>query len=425
MKFAMTTAGMTIARMKQLWIRRKVMVVAVVLLVGSGVVFGAVRYSNRSPEVPTLDVKRGEFIDSLQFRGEVKAMKSVTISAPAEAGDLQIIKIAADGTQVKQGDVVVEFDKTKTEQDLAQRRSTMKSAQAEIDQAKAQARLTEEEDVTAVKKARFDVETAKLDASKQEIVSKIEGAEANLKVADAEQKLHEVEEKLTADRAVNKATIESKVEASKKAAYDVKRAENALTKMTLPAPATGMISLISTWRPGGEAPFKPGDRAWPGAPIAELPDVSTLRVSARADETERGRLALNETASAQLDAIPDRQFTGKIEQISTIATIDFSAGWPIPRNFNLEIALDQADARLKPGMTVQLTVVVDRVPDALTIPLEASFQKSGQTVAYVWRGSKFQERVIEVRRRSRDRILVAKGLSAGDRVALKDPTVKE
>jgi RND family efflux transporter MFP subunit len=421
----MTNSGTTIARMKQLWIRRKVIVIAVVLLVGSGVVFGAVRYSNRSPEVPTLDVKRGEFIDSLQFRGEVKAMKSVTISAPAEAGDLQIIKIATDGTQVKQGDVVVEFDKTKTEQDLAQRRSTMKSAQAEIDQAKAQSRLTEEEDVTAVKKARFDVETAKLDASKQEIVSKIEGAEANLKVADAEQKLHEVEAKLTADRAVNKATIESKVEASKKADYDVKRAESALAKMTLPAPATGMISLISTWRPGGEAPFKPGDRAWAGAPIAELPDVSTLRVSARADETERGRLALNETVSAQLDAIPDRQFTGKIEQISTIATIDFSAGWPIPRNFNLVIALDQADARLKPGMTVQLTVVVDRVPDALTIPVEASFQKSGQTVAYVWQGAKFQERVIEVKRRSRDRILVAKGLSAGDRVALKDPTVKE
>jgi HlyD family secretion protein len=156
-----------------------------------------------------------------------------------------------------------------------------------------------------------------------------------------------------------------------------------------------------------------------------LPDVSTLRVSTRADETERGRLALGETVNAQLDAIPDRQFTGKIEQISTIATIDFSAGWPIPRNFNLQIALDQTDARLKPGMTAQLTVVVDRVPDALTIPVEASFQKSGKTVAYVWQSSKFQERVIEVGRRSRDLILIANGLRPGDRVAMKDPTTKE
>ena len=414
-----------ISRIRQLWIQRKAMVVVALLSMGSGAVLGAVRYSNRFPAIPTFEVKRGEFIDSVQFRGEVKAMKSVTISAPAEAGDLEIVKIAADGTQLKQGDTIVEFDKTKTEQELAQHRSTLKSAQAEIEQARAQARLMEEEDVTAVMKARYDVEAAKLDASKQEIVSRIDGAEAKLKVADAEQKLHEMEQKLKSDRAVNKATIESKTQASKKAAYDVQRAERALTKMILRAPLAGMISLVPVWRLEGEVPFKPGDRAWPGAPMAELPDVSSLRISARVDETERGRIAIKQSVTAQLDAIPDRQFTGNIEQISTIATIDFSAGWPIPRNFNLEIALDQADARLKPGMTAQLTVVVDRVPDALSIPSEASFQKSGQTVAYVWEGSKFQEHAIDIGRRSRDRILVAKGLRAGDRVALKDPSVKE
>jgi RND family efflux transporter MFP subunit len=414
-----------IGRIRQLWIERKALVVVALLSMGSGAVLGAVRYSNRFPAIPTFEVKRGEFIDSVQFRGEVKAMKSVTISAPAEAGDLEIVKIAANGTQLKQGDTIVEFDKTKTEQELAQYRSTLKSAQAEIEQARAQARLKEEEDVTAVMKARYDVEAAKLDASKQEIVSRIEGAEAKLKVADAEQKLHEMEEKLKSDRAVNKATIESKTQASEKAAYDVQRAERALTKMILRAPLAGMISLVPVWRPEGEVPFKPGDRAWPGAPMAELPDVSSLRISARVDETERGRIAIKQSVTAQLDAIPDRQFTGNIEQISTIATIDFSAGWPIPRNFNLEIALDQADTRLKPGMTAQLTVVVDRVPDALSIPSEASFQKSGQTVAYVWEGSKFQEHVIDIGRRSRNRILVAKGLRAGDRVALKDPSVKE
>lgn len=419
------TAATTIEKMKKLWGRHKAWGLTVLLLTGSGAVLGAVRYSSRSPEIPTFDVKRGEFLDSVEFRGEVKALKSLAISAPAGAGDLQIVKIASDGAMVKKGDVVVQFDSTKTEQDLAQDRSVLKSAEAEIEQARAQARLTEEEDVTAVMKARFDVETAKLDAGKQEIVSKIEGAEADLKVADAQQKLHEVEEKLKADRAVDQATIESKVEASKKAAYDVQRAEHSLTEMILPAPASGMISLVSLWHPGGESPFKLGDRAWPGAPIAELPDVSTLRISARADETERGRLALNETVNMLLDAIPDRQFTGKIVQISTIATIDFSAGWPVPRNFDLLIAIDQSDPRLKPGMTSQLTIIVDRVPDSLTIPVEACFQKSGRNVVYVRQGSRFQERTIEVGRRSRDRLLIASGLSSGDRVALQDPTVKE
>ena len=126
-----------------------------------------------------------------------------------------------------------------------------------------------------------------------------------------------------------------------------------------------------------------------------------------------------------MDAVADRQFTGKIERIGTIATSDFSAGWPIPRNFDLEIAIDQSDSRLKPGMTVQITVIVDRVPDAIAIPAQASFLRSGQTVAYIWNGSAFQERPIQIERRSRDRILVSSGLKQGDLVALKDPSGKE
>ena len=413
-----------IAHIARLWRGWKTRVILIVL-VASSALLGAVRYSNRSPSIPTLVVKRGDFIDALQFRGEVKALKSVTIVAPAEAGDFQIISIAADGTPVKKNDVVVEFDRTKTAQDVAQYKSTLKSAQAEIDQARAQARLTEEDDLTALMKARYDAETAQLDASKEEIVSKIEGAEAKLKVADAEQKVHELEAKLKSDRAASQSAIQSKTLAMHKASYDLQRAERALTSMTLRTPLAGMISLIPNWRSEQEVPFKPGDRAWPGAPIAELPDVSTLRISARVEENERGRVALQQHVTIHMDAISDREFTGTVEQISKIASADFSGGWPFSRNFDCRVALDQSDARLKPGMTAQLSVLVEKIPDAIVIPSQASFQKSGQTVAYVWDRSKFQERPIEVGRRSGDRILVTKGLKANDQVALADPTTKD
>jgi HlyD family secretion protein len=414
-----------IQRFRQLSMQRKALAIVIILLAGSGAVLGAARIGKRSPTVPTMEVKRGEFLDSTQFRGEVKALKSVTISAPAEAGDLQIVKISPEGTTVKPGDVVVEFDKTKTEQDLAQFRSVLKSAEAEIGQAQAQARLAEEEDKTAVLKARFDVEAAKLEASKQEIVSKIEGEEAKLKLADAEQKLREAETKQKSDQALHRATIESKQQASKKAKYDGERAEHALTQMILRAPSAGTISLLQHWSGSNMTTYRPGDRTWPGAGIAELPDATTLRISARVDETERGRLAAKQPVTVQLNAIPDRQFTGHIEQISAIASMDFSSGWPITRNFTLEIALDQTDSRFKPGLSGQVTVVVDRVANAITIPAQAMFQKSGQNVAYVWRGTQFEERAIDVGRRSGDKILVAKGVSAGEQVALRDPTAKE
>ncbi len=412
-------------RFRQLSAMGKSFVIGVILLAGSGMLLGAVRLSRRAPTVPTIEVKRGEFLDSLQFRGEVKALKSVTISAPAEAGNLQIIKISPEGTVVKPGDVVVEFDRTKTEQDLAQFKSALKSAEAEIGQARAQARLAEEENKTAVLKARYEVEGARLEASKQEIVSKIEGEEAKLKLADAEQKLREAETKQKSDEALNKSTIESKEQASKKAQYDVMRAERALTQMSRRAPSAGTISLLQHWGGSGMVTYRPGDRAWPGAGIAELPDATTLRMSARVDETERGRLATNQPVTVQLNAIPDRQFTGHIERIGAIASLDFSSGWPITRNFILEIGIDQTDPRFKPGITGDVTVVVDKVPNAIILPAQALFQKSGQNVAYVWRGGEFEERPIEVGRRSGDKIMVAKGVAAGDQVALRDPTVKE
>jgi HlyD family secretion protein len=412
-------------RFRQLSVRGKFVVAAVILLAGSGVLFGAVRLGRRAPTVPTIEVKRGEFLDSLQFSGEVKALKSVTISAPAEAGDLQIIKISPEGTVVKTGDVVVEFDKTKTEQDLAQFKSALKSAEAEIGQAKAHARLAEEENKTAVLKARYDVEGAKLEASKQEIVSRIEGEEAKLKLADSEQKLREAETKQKSDEALNKATIESKEQASKKAQYDMMRAERALMQMSQRAPSPGTISLLQHWGGSGMVTYRPGDRAWPGAAIAELPDATTLRITARVDETERGRLALQQPVTVQLNAIPDRQFTGHIEQIGAIASLDFHSGWPITRNFILEVGIDQTDPRFKPGITGEVTVVVDKVANAIILPAQALFQKSGQNVAYIWHGGEFEERVVEVGRRSGDKIVVAKGVLAGDKVALRDPTVKE
>jgi HlyD family secretion protein len=414
-----------IQRFRQLSMRRKALAIAIIVLGGSIVMLGAARLGKRSPTVPTIEVKRGEFLDSAQFRGEVKAMKSVTMSAPSEAGDLQIIKVSPEGTPVKAGDVVVEFDKTKTEQDLAQYRSSLKSADAGIEQARAQARLAEEEDKTAVLKARYEVEAAKLEASKQEIVSHIEGEEAKLKLADAEQKLREAETKQKSDKSLNQATIESTEQASKKAKFDVERAERSLARMTLRAPSDGTISLLQHWSGSNMTSYRPGDHAWPGAAIAELPDATTLRISARVDETERGRLAPKQSVTVQLNAIPDRQFTGHIEQIGAIASMDFSSGWPITRNFILEIVLDQTDSRFKPGISGQVTVVVDRVANAITIPAQAMFQRSGQNVAYVWRGTQFEERAIDVGRRSGDKIMVAKGVSAGEQVALRDPTAKD
>jgi HlyD family secretion protein len=412
--------------MSKKWMPRKRILTATAAVVLGLLVFGAFRLASPAAKLSTADVKRKEFVEYLEVKGEVKALRSVIIAAPYGAGDLQIMNLAANGAKVKKGDVLVEFDNTTVKQKLAQDQSALKSAEAEIQQSRAAARLKEEQDLTDVMAAKFAAQKAGLDASKQEIVSVIEGEEAKLKLADAEQKVKETEAKLNADRSAANADIASKKQKQDQAAFQVQQDERSLASLALRAPLEGVVALQNHWQPqGGPTPFKPGDRAWPGAAIAELPDPSTLKISARIEEAERGQLKLGQTGAVRVEAVPDGSFEGRIETISPTASLDFNAGWPVPRNFTVEVALANSDARLAPGMGAVVRVVVDRVADGIVIPSSALFRKAGRTVAYVRRGSKFEETPVEVLRRSGDEALIAKGLQPGEQVALKDPTVVE
>jgi multidrug resistance efflux pump len=385
--------------------------------------------SHSVPDVATTDVRRGEFVDYAQFRGEVKALKSLMLTGPSRAGDLQIVKLVTSGAAVKKDDVVVEFDTAKIRQTLEQKRSELKQVDAEIEQARAKARLTEEADRTSLTKARYDVERARLEASKQEILSDLEGKENKLALSNAEQALREAEQKLASDQAGDAADVADKQHKRDKAAFDVREAEEQIARMTLRSPAAGLITILPNYRAQtgfseNAPPFRSGDRAWPGAQIAELPDMSTLRGQARVDETDRGRLKLDQSATVRIDAVPDQELTGKIASISPLAKVDFSS-WPPLRLFDVQVQLDKVDPRVRPGMSATIRVAVNRRPDSILVANQAVFEKSGRTVVYVLSGSKLEERPVEVAQHGEADCAVARGVSPGERVAMKDPTVEK
>ncbi len=341
------------------WGARKKILAACGIAVVLGLAFGAIRMASSTVSLPTAEVKRKEFVDTLEIKGEVKALRSVVIAAPYSAGDLQIVNLVANSAKVKKGDVIVEFDATTMKQKLAQDQSSEKSAEAEINQSKAAAKLKEEQDVTDVMTAKFAAEKARIDATKQEILSKIDGEQAKLKVIDAEQKLKEAEAKLKADRTSAAADLASKKQKLDQAKFQVQQDETSLSRLTLRAPLDGVVALQNHWQPqSGQVPFKAGDRAWPGAAIAELPDTTSLRIAARVEEAERGQLKVNQGATVRIDALPDRSFESKLDTISPTASMDFSGGWPIQRNFSVELSLSDADTRLAPGMSATVRVAV-------------------------------------------------------------------
>ncbi len=409
---------MNILRRRRRWIAGSI-IVAVGVLVSL-----IVRLPKAAPKVSTTEVKLGEFVDNVQIRGELKALRSIVLTAPSGAGDVQIVRLVKNGTQVRKGDAVVQFDTTILQRTLDQKLSELRTAESEIERIRAQGRIKDEENKTQLTKNRYDVERGKLEVSKQEVVSKLEGEKAKLVLDDAEQKLLESQIKFKSDQEATNADIESQRQKREKALFEVRSAERSIASMSLKAPVDGLATLLSNWRAStnwSSAPeFKEGDRAWPGAAIVELPDLTTVRVSGRVEETERGRLKAGLAAVVKIDAIPARDFKATVAEISPLAKLDLQT-WPPPKNFDTTLQLEESDPKIRPGMSATARVAVERVPNCILIPTEASFQKHGRTVAYVLSGSEFEERPIEIARRG-VQLWVSKGLKPGERVALKDPS---
>lgn len=379
-----------------------------------------------SETIPTAPVTRGEFVDWLQLRAEVKAARSVTLRAPMEAGELRIVTLLPTGTTVAAGDTIAEFDPSTIARTLDEKRTEVNGFQAEIDKARAEAATLEAESLTAETTARFDVERARLDYSGREVLSRVEAEQTRLKILDAEQKLREAEAKLASVRAESRASMAAAVQKRDKARRDLERAQAQLGALRLAAPAPGSLNVMLNNRtPQPWQPFKPGDQVWPGAEIAQLPDPSSLYVVARVDEVERGRLSVGQPATVRAEALPDRELHGRVETISRMARADFTGGWPPPRNFDLTVSLDESDARLRPGLTVTLRIAVDRLRDAVTVPAEAVFERNGEEIVYVVAAGGPQSRRIAIERRSGERVVVRSGVAPGEQVALIDPAVEQ
>jgi multidrug efflux pump subunit AcrA (membrane-fusion protein) len=403
--------------------RNVAMSIAVVGMAAVGT-FAASRRAT-PPDFPTTLVARGQFVDTLEIRGEIRPLKSVVLSSPMQSGELQILKLAKSGTMVKPGELLVRFDPSTLERTIQEKQSEVKQADAEIEQAQAQTRIAREQNATAVMKAGYDIERAKLDASKGDTVSRLDVEAAKLAVLDAQQRERELKEKVKSDETSAEADLSAKRHKREKALFDLQRAEQGLRNLELKAPAAGMVNVLPNFRSGsmfgGQQEFQEGDRAWPGANILELPDLSSVHLEARLDESDRGRLQPQQDATVRIEANPGKDFKARLDSISVLAKIDFSSGWPPAKNFDLNLVFLETDSKMRPGMTAVARIATQRVPDVVLVPSETVFQRDGAPIVYRLDRSMFVETPVVVRKRGKEQTIIDRGVAPGDRIASRRP----
>jgi multidrug efflux pump subunit AcrA (membrane-fusion protein) len=405
---------------------KKLLLLAVVVIGVAAVVM----WRMRGPvlTLATATVTKGEFVDVVEIRGDVRPFKSTVLNAPMMAGDLQILKIVPNGATVKAGEVVLEFDGATLKRTIQEKQSELRQGNEELRQQVAQAGVGSEADRTALLHAGYDVERAKLGLGDEAITSKVDLEKGRLLLADAGTRLHEAEVKDAANRTATEKGFGAKRNSIAKTQADLDKAQKALDALQIKAPADGVVSVMYNWQMSSATSqeYRAGDKAYAGAQILELPDLSSVLLTARLDESDRGVLQAGQTAIIHLDAIPDRDYHASVTDVSLLARVDYSS-WPPVKNFDLRLTFTDADARLRPGMSAAARIAVGHLPDMLLVPTETVFLVDGRARVYRLSasGRAVEPVIVDVVKRNKVQTAVKGPLKAGDKVTLTRPDAGE
>ena len=398
--------------------------VTVAVLVGGGFAVMRLREAEAATSLPTAPARKGEFLVITRCRGELHARRSVQITAPTNVPDLRVMWLAPQNSAVKEGDVVIRFDGSGAKQQLQEKEAALQQAAATLEQAEAEARITAEADKRELSSAGYDLEKARLEVSRQEILSAIQGEEAKINLGLSENKLKVQKATVGLHEASGRSKLASLARVRDQAQYEVDLTKDRLAKMEVKTPLTGVIIYMPNYSAGwmNAKPFKVGDQAWPGATLAEIPDLKTLEMESKVEEIDRGRISVGNDVRIRMDALPELTIPAKLDELSQMTQASFD--WPPTFNFRAYAKLADADARLRPEMNGSMDVVIRRIPDAISVPAKAVFTKNGKPIVYVQGAKGYAPREVTVEARNPDEVAVS-GLAAGTAVALVEPEVKK
>ncbi len=408
---------MKIPRTARFWLS---LIVVLLALAGAAAGVYRLRQVQAAGTLPTTAARQGDFSVIVRCRGELKARRSVQIAAPVNVPSLRIVWQAPPGSAVKEGDPVVRFDPSSTQQQLHEKEAALKQAQATLDQAAADARITAEQDQRDLSSAKYDVEKARLEASKAEIVSALEGEESRIDLGLSQQKLRVQEATVNLHATSDKAKIASLTRQRDQAQADVDLTNHRLSQMELKTPLSGVVMYMQNNSQGwmNAKPFQVGDQVWPGGIVAEIPDLSTLEMEGKVEEIDRGRIDPGMETRVHIDSLPELTMPADLTAISPLTEQSFE--WPRTSSFRAYGHIRQPDPRLRPAMNGNMDVIVNRIPNAISIPAKAVFTQHGKPIVYVAEKGAYRAVEVELLARNPDEVAV-KGIKAGTIVTLVEP----
>ena len=291
----------------------------------------------------------------LRIDGEVYARDSAQIMPPTVEGMWQfnITRLAPDGAPLEKGAVAVAFDASSVLKSLAEKNSKLQEKQRELDRLQLELAERERSSHLETEKARAELEkAARKTEQPQELIAGIEYRKLVVAREQAERKLELARELESANAEQRRQELRLVRSEIAQLTADVARLGKAQADLTIAAPRSGILMHRSSWN--GDK-FDVGSQVWRGQTIAEIPDPATLAVRAELPERDYLRVRTGMPVRVRVDGAGG-VFPGKVASIGRTVRSK-SQVQPIPV-MDVEVRLDDPEARLKPGQAVRVELTV-------------------------------------------------------------------
>ncbi len=261
-----------------------------------------------------------------------------------------------------------------------------------------------------------ELESRSLRARTGQAQAAIKSADANLRfqTSDLARKRQLVERQVLApselDLAEREFTLAEASLAEARANLATNRAQVDETRVT--APISGVVASIATHE--GEAVS-----AGLAAPtLLTIIDLDRLETWAYVDETDIGRVKVGQQASFTVDSYPDREVKGHVVSVYPKPEIRDNV---VDYIVVLGITMPQ-DVTLRPEMTANVKIALERRNDVLAIPRRAVHREAGRNVVYLPSGNSVAHRPVTTGARDDSYTEIIDGLREGDPVLLAEPS---
>ncbi len=156
--------------------------------------------------------------------------------------------------------------------------------------------------------------------------------------------------------------------------------------------------------------------------IITIPNTIQMTAKVKIHEAYIERVAKGQKARIKVDAHPDRPLTGEVLRIGVLP--DAQNRWMNPdlKVYDTTVTIDGTQDWLKPGLSAQVEILIDRLEDVLYVPLQAVSEEEGKRVCYVVTGGAPERRVVETGAFNDAFIEIKSGVNEGERLLLRAPT---